>query len=282
MKCKNKTLDQLTQPLRIKLAVDGTVMNTKKNYVVYSLCAFECNETNFSSPKSLVVLGVIAIEENYQMIRHYFRDLHKDLQSVVDKKSVKVENFDINYEFIICSDMKALLNLMGLNSVSGKYHCIYCKTSKEKFYEIKTFFDNISEKNDIKRKLSDWSENSKVKNGIINDMMIKTDIHNFIVDTLHLRIRIVEKVFSAVFSSIVNSNKIQFFATINQFNNALINNQMPGEIYKEDLSDNYVKYKIKAPNLNQKLKALEFIMTYITVNYSNFNATKSLFILWEV
>ncbi len=112
--------------------------------------------------------------------------------------------------------------------------------------------------------------------------MIKTDIHNIIVDTLHLRIRIVEKVFSAVFCSIVNSNKNQFFTTINQFNIALMNNQMPGAIYKDDLSVYYVKYKIKAPNLNQKLKALEFIMTYIAINYCNFNATKSLFILWEV
>jgi hypothetical protein len=115
MRRKNKTLNLLTHPLRIELAVDGTVMNMKNNYVVYSLCAFECNETNFSSPKSLVVLAVISIEENYQMIRHYFRDLHKDIQSIVDKKSVKVENFDINYEFIICSDMKALLNIIMLN-----------------------------------------------------------------------------------------------------------------------------------------------------------------------
>ncbi len=82
---------------------------------------------------------MIAIEENYQMIRHYFRDLHKDIQLIVDKKSVKVKNFDINYDIIICSDMKSLLNIMGLNSVSWKFHCIYCKTSKEKFYEIKIF-----------------------------------------------------------------------------------------------------------------------------------------------
>jgi hypothetical protein len=129
------------------------------------------------------------------------------------------------------------------------------------------------------RKLSDWYENSKVKNGIVNDMIIKTDIHNFVVDTLHLRIRIVEKIFSAVFSSIVNSNKNQFFTTINQFNIALMNNQTPGEIYKEVLNDNYVKYKIKASNLNQKLKTLEFIMEYIAMNYSNFYATESLIIL---
>ncbi len=52
--------------------------------------------------------------------------------------------------------------------------------------------------------------------------------------------------------------------------------------YESSIKYNYVKYKIKAPNLNQKLQALEFIMTYIAINYSNFNATKSLFILWEV
>ncbi len=58
-----------------------------------------------------------------------------------------------------------------------------------------------------------------------------------------------------------------------------MNNQTPGEIYKEVLNDNYVKYKIKASNLNQKLKTLEFIMEYIAMNYSNFYATESLIIL---
>jgi hypothetical protein len=93
----------------------------KNIHIVYSLCAIECNQTNFSSPKSLVVLGVIAIEEYYQMIRHYFRHLHKDLQSVVDKKSVKVESFHINYEFIICSDVKALL-IMELNNGTEQWN----------------------------------------------------------------------------------------------------------------------------------------------------------------
>jgi hypothetical protein len=191
------------------------------------------------------------------MIRHYFRDLHKDIQSFVDKNSLIVDNFEITYDFIICSDMKALLNIMGINSVSEKFYCIYCKTFKDKYYDVKTILNNTSSNtNDIKRKLSDWSEISKVKNGIVNNMMIKTDIHNFIVDTLHLRIRIVEKIFSAVFISIVNSTKNQFFSTINQINIALINNQIPGEIYKVVLSDNYVKYKIKASNLNQRLKTL--------------------------
>jgi hypothetical protein len=57
---------------------------------------------------------------------------------------------------------------------------------------------------------------------------------------------------------------------------------MPAKIYKQVLNDNYVKYKIKEPNLNQILQILEFIMGYIAINYSNFYVTETLLIFWDL
>jgi hypothetical protein len=103
-------------------------MNMKNNYVVYSLSAFENCETEYSSLKFHVVSGILAVRENYEIKSHYFQDLHKDLQNLIDYKLVQFEGTDITYNFIACCVLKALLNVMGSNCVSGKYHCIYCKT----------------------------------------------------------------------------------------------------------------------------------------------------------
>ncbi len=66
-------------------------MNMKNDYVVYSLSAFENCETECSSPKFHVVLGILAVRENYEMISHYFQNQHKDLQNLIDYKSVQFE-----------------------------------------------------------------------------------------------------------------------------------------------------------------------------------------------
>jgi hypothetical protein len=105
-KRKNKIISELLKPLTIKLSVDGTVLGCRKSFVVYTLCAFEENDTEFPTSTFHVVLGLLSGEENYEIISHYFKKLHERIQFAIQKNFVEIEKNIIPFKFIICSDMK--------------------------------------------------------------------------------------------------------------------------------------------------------------------------------
>jgi hypothetical protein len=140
VKRKDKPLTDLSQPLTIKLSVDGTVLNNRSKYVAYTLCAFEHNHEKHVNTDNLVLLGLLADEESYDVINHYFEGLHKQIQRKIDSNKVIIDNNVISFNFIICSDLKSLFTFMGMNSANGKYSCICCRTSKQDFCEVETFF----------------------------------------------------------------------------------------------------------------------------------------------
>jgi len=112
--------------------------------------------------------------------------------------------------------------------------------------------------------------------------MIRLEPSHYITDTLHLRIRILEKVFYSVFSTIISLKKSDASKTIDEFNDELNINNIPGRIVSEKLSENHIKYKIKDLNLSSKMKSLDFIISYIEEKYSYFHSTKLLVDLWKV
>jgi hypothetical protein len=125
---KKKELNELTQPLYMKLSVDGTILNNKFKYVAYTLCAYECHDTEYANQSNHVLLALISCDESHEVLKHYFNEMHKELEQKICLKSIICDNISIKYKFIICSDMKSLFTFMGLSGVCSKFNCIYCAT----------------------------------------------------------------------------------------------------------------------------------------------------------
>jgi hypothetical protein len=282
-KRKNKSLNDLIQPLYIKLSVDGTVIKNRYKYVAYSLCGFEYEDKNFANKSNHILLALISCDENYEILKYYFDNLHKELENKSNLKSIICENISIEYKFIICSDMKSLYTFMGLSGVCSKFNCIYCTIPKNNLSEVNNFFDNHLWKPKIEGGLgrveNDWNDIKRENVGIKNDMLIKISPDSIVVDTLHLRLRILEKFLSSVISSVINYDKNSNFIEI--MNAELINKKITANIYSDIKSEYYIKYKINCLNLNVKIICTKAIIDFIEKNYEKFIATKLIKKIWD-
>jgi hypothetical protein len=90
----------------------------------------------------------------------------------------------------------------GINSVCGKYYCIYYRSHKNSYSEVESFFLENKARFHLEggfgRDFTDWFDIKRSLYGIKNYMLITIRPDSFIIDTLHLRIRICEKFFSSV------------------------------------------------------------------------------------
>jgi hypothetical protein len=132
------------------------------------------------------------------------------------------------------------------------------------------------------RDINDWSEIKRSNFGIRNDMIIKLEPENFIIDTLHLRIRILEKLFSSIISSVINYKKDTKNLIIDELNKNMKINNISASINSEIKSEFYIKYKLQSPNLNTKIKSMDHIISYINEKFHEFSASKYFGIIWKV
>jgi len=102
-------------------------------------------------------------------------------------------------------------------------------------------------------------------------MIIKINPENYVVDTLHLRIRLTEKIFSSIISSLTNylkNNKV-----IEDLNKELQSNNINANIYSELKSEFFIKYKLRTLSLNTKIKAMDSIVKYINEKFMDFEGS---------
>ncbi len=96
--------------------------------MLHTLCAYECHDTEYANQSNHVLLALISCDESHEVLKHYFNEMHKELEQKICLKSIICDNISIKYKFIICLDMKSLFTFMGLSGVCSKFNCIYCAT----------------------------------------------------------------------------------------------------------------------------------------------------------
>jgi hypothetical protein len=284
MRRKDKRAEELSQPLIIKLSIDGTNMNNTFNYVTYLLSAFEYNDDQYANTDSQVLIALLAGDENYDVIKHYFKEFHENRK--IEKRSLKVNDFTLCFNFILCSDLKSLLTFSGINNVSEKYCCLYCRTAKHYFSNAKSFIEENKARSHLNgglgRQLKDWNDIKRGQFGIKKDMIMKIEPQNYVINTLHLRIRITEKFFSSLLSSIIEKTRIKYLVIIEDLNFELNISKINAKINLEVLSDVYIKYKLQANNLEMKIKSLDRIIAYIRKKYNTVEGIANVYSIWKV
>jgi hypothetical protein len=94
-----------------------------------------------------------------------------------------IDRVECDFNFIICSDMKSLLMFSGINSVCGKYCCIYCRSHKNSYSEVKSFFLENKARSHLEglgRDSTDWFDIKRSLYDIKNDMSITIRPDSFI------------------------------------------------------------------------------------------------------
>jgi hypothetical protein len=203
--------------IKVKLSADGT--NISKNIKILNVIFSIINEDLKAATASGSYLFALAPyeKENYDQIAPLMSrtwDLIKGLSNVEINNVVKY------IDLFVCADYKMNLNLAGLKMANSLEPCLYCTASKrhlhkladkrkvmvnatltklengkkiceildEDFYDI-ALYDYIIDEND-----SQWIHSDK--------MLIKLPINRFIIDLLHLFLRISDKLFSNLIEKI--------------------------------------------------------------------------------
>ncbi len=259
--------------------------NNKYKCVAYSLCAYEYEDKDkeYVSVSDLVLLALISCDESYEILKHDFDDLHKAIEFKISSNQINCDNFNIRFQLIICSDMKSLFTFLGLSGVCSKFNCIYCSINKNQISDVNNFFANQLWKSRLEGGLgrveSDWNDIKRDRIGIKNDMLVKISPNSVVIDTLHLRIRILEKFVSSVISSIINFELNDKFVEL--MNEELKRNNICANIYSDVKSEFCIKYKINCLNLNVRITVTKIIVNYIKNNYNNFDAIELIGKIWD-
>lgn len=116
--------------LNIKFSADGTNIGKKLKLINV---VFTClNHADCKASRGNFLLGVFRVKnENYEDLKVCLRELIEEL-SVIESVTIGEKTYAVKKCFV--ADWKCLALLMGLNSASSTYPCIWCKCPQSKFY----------------------------------------------------------------------------------------------------------------------------------------------------
>ena len=76
------------------------------------------------SPKCNHTIAIINASENYDVLKTASSDIIKE---VAELTAIEVNGITFNIEYFLCSDLKFLAIICGIEAVNSTYACIWCK-----------------------------------------------------------------------------------------------------------------------------------------------------------
>jgi len=134
----------------LRLAADGRQVfgNGNTGSFYQSICCLKFMPPfgpQGSSPNDEVVLGVHDGKEGYAPVQTYFLPIFKEIESLQGKVFVLNNGSHVKLHFVVCSDYKYLLEIMGLQQANHhKGWCAWCTATKAEINKV----DNLCTKGD--------------------------------------------------------------------------------------------------------------------------------------
>ena len=194
---RDKSLEELSESeICICISTDGTIKKSL-NIIVYVLNAFE-SQTNEMS--GCVTFAALLKEEKYEEIDYFFHECHQQLQQYIDHRKIVVESNEFKLKFIMCCDYKSLLMTIGMKSVMSANNCIYCLAKKDDYSNYNKYLDvNIEENSKLIRDIDTLAHTDNPP------LIYLENMDNYVIDTLHLVIRVSEKFLNSCFRAAINA-----------------------------------------------------------------------------
>ena len=208
--------------IKVKLSADGT--NISRNIKILNVIFSIINENIKAATASGSYLFALAPyeKENYDQISPL---MSKTWDFIKGLSHVEINNVIKYIDLFVCADYKMNLNLAGLKMANSLEPCLYCTASKRHLHELGekrkvivnvtlTVLDNgkmiceIFDEDFNDLALYDYIENENDSRWIHSDkMLIKLPINRFIIDLLHLFLRVSDKLFVNLIDKIKTADK---------------------------------------------------------------------------
>ena len=133
------------------------------------------------------------------------------MNKLIDKQSISIDGKEIRLK--LGGDMTFLLMIMGMNSATADYACLWCTIFKEDRWDTSKPSDNYI-KVPLKRDLQEIKrlcQCSKDNYGCINEPLLNIPLSNVIADELHLLLRITDKLLQNIIDEVLERDAIEDF-----------------------------------------------------------------------
>ena len=115
--------------VQVKLSGDGARMTRSTNFMMFSFALLQ--QGNVMSSKSNRTVAIINGKEDYQTLKTALPDFFDEVNSLIETGSLLVDGNEVKLEFFLGGDYKFLLMIMGLNSATADYACLWCEIRKQ-------------------------------------------------------------------------------------------------------------------------------------------------------
>ena len=198
-----------TDVLQVKLSGDGTKICRKLNLINFTFTLLNEEEIAMS-PKGNHTIAIINGSEKYDTLKAALADIIKEVAELTE---IEVNGIIFKIEYFLCSDLKFLALICGIEAANSIYSCIWCKCSSADRHDMKKEW-SISDTNKGARTIQDIiSCHTKPKPRNFNcshpPLFCTIPIHHVIPDVLHLFLRVTDVLFDLLVMDIRRHDAIE-------------------------------------------------------------------------
>ncbi len=193
----------LGKEIIIKISADGTVIsrNIKVINVVFSIIN---EKTKATTASGTYLLGIFPYKkESNDEIQKWLPIIWDKLKNL---KKITINSNEFAITYIFCSDYKMMLNVLGMKQANSVQPCIWCESGQNDLHMKGTTRKEIllNNSNNLNQDIDlfddddiidDHFYNERVSNNHsqTNRLLKEITLENFVVDILHLFLRITER-----------------------------------------------------------------------------------------
>jgi hypothetical protein len=197
-----------TDTFYLKFCLDSAQVST--NYTILNFNFAVLNEkTKSKTSVGHYTVGLFRIsKENYSTVSECSSEIFDEL---AEMEEIECEGKKFKIEKHLGGDWKILAILAGINGANSNYSCIHCKCEKKDFYDLNKEW-SITDVNKGARSHEESSEcvgkaSIDEKKGYTNKPICSFPFSRFVIDMLHLKLRITDKLNELFFERMSNASR---------------------------------------------------------------------------
>ena len=118
--------------LKVKLSGDGTRVCQKLNLVNFTFTLLNEDDIAMSS-RGNHTIAILNVPEDYKKLAVAFNDIVTELKTLT---SILIGNQKFEIEYFLCSDLKVLAIVCGIEATNSIYACVWCKCPAAERYDM--------------------------------------------------------------------------------------------------------------------------------------------------
>lgn len=197
--------------IRVKISGDGT--NCGKRKKLLAVTATIVDDTNSAAFHGNNIILLLYGTETYDFLKHTLQELKQQMEDL-NHVIIKGETYQLDY--FLGGDYKWLLLILGLDSASCKYSCIYCKVSSDERGDFRKEWSMVDEKKGA-RTLSELqacaaikttSKSKAKKFSSSHPPIFDVELSKVVIDNLHLFLRLSDRLMHWLIQKVLAKDNI--------------------------------------------------------------------------